>query len=213
VPAQKQRRPKRKRPHRRRPCGPLPTRRPRRPLPLPRRQTFWLTANTYGQPSGNRFAEGERGGPPRLAPGGRGARRGVRLGRRAPLEGGTTVWVAALADGRIEAFRLDEAGEVERRPVTLERLSPGTPPTLKADEESLELLVSRSDEALSLPIRCRSAGAYSPSMRTVGFWQSPEESCGPSAPECSPHIGCRREGRRALGTYGALRPRRPQRPS
>jgi len=83
---------------------------------------------TYGQPSGNRFAEGERGGPPRLAPGGRGARRGVRLGRRAPLEGGTTAWVAALADGRIEAFRLDEAGGVERRPVTLERLSPGTPP-------------------------------------------------------------------------------------
>jgi hypothetical protein len=82
---------------------------------------------TYGQPSGNRFAEGE-GDLPDSRP------VDEELGGESvwvvgvPLEGGTTAWVAALADGQIEAFRLDEAGEVERRPITPERLSPGTPP-------------------------------------------------------------------------------------
>lgn len=94
---------------------------------------------TYGQPSGNRFAEGE-GRLPESRP------VDVRLGGEpawvvgVPMEE-DVAWVVALKSGRLDAFRLDsETGTVEPWLVAPDELPAGTPPVV-SEEDDLRLLV------------------------------------------------------------------------
>lgn len=94
---------------------------------------------TYGRSSGNRSISGsadlpssepvdvELGGVPEWVVG-------------APVED-DTVWIVALGDGRIDAFRLDGAtGRVEPWPVSPDLLPAGSPPAVVVEEDDLRLL-------------------------------------------------------------------------
>ena len=94
---------------------------------------------THGMPSGNRVVEGS-GGLPGSEPVDVGLSGEPAWVVGTPVEGGIA-WVVALADGRIEAFRLDAtSGSVRPRPVTPDRLPAGSPPALVAEGEDLRLL-------------------------------------------------------------------------
>ena len=104
---------------------------------------------TYGQPSGNRMADGW-GNLPEASP------VEVQLGGEpvwvvgVPVED-DTAWVVTLEDGRVEAFRLDGGtGSIRPWPVSPDRLPAGQPPAIVTEEESLRLLASSGEEASTM---------------------------------------------------------------
>lgn len=103
---------------------------------------------TYGQASGNRVVEGT-GDLPDSKP------VDVRLDgvptwvAGVPL-GDDTAWVVTLEDGRAQAFRLKESGEVGPVGVSPDRLAPGQPPLARARDGALELVTTRSPRASDL---------------------------------------------------------------
>lgn len=109
---------------------------------------------TYGMPSGNRVVEGS-GDLPGSEPVDVGLSGEPAWVVGAPMEG-DTAWVVALADGRIEAFRLDaKSGSVRPWPVSPDRLPAGSPPALAVEGEELRLVVSSDGGASTLthPVR------------------------------------------------------------
>ena len=100
---------------------------------------------TYGRASGNRVVDGI-GDLPNSAPvdvqldGVPVWVVGVSLG-----EG--TAWVVTLADGRVQALRLNEAGDAEPVPISPDQLTPGQPPLVKVRDDSLELVTSENRRA------------------------------------------------------------------
>ena len=103
---------------------------------------------TYGQPSGNRVVEGA-GNLPESEP------VDVQLDGvptwvvGVPL-GNDTAWVATLEDGRVQAFRLDGSGEAAPVGITPDELSPGQPPLVRAQGDSLKLITSGYSPASDL---------------------------------------------------------------
>lgn len=95
---------------------------------------------TYGQASGNRVVDGI-GDLPNSQP------VDVQLDGvptwvvGAPLED-DTAWVVTLADGRVQAFRLNAAGEAEPVSISPDLLAPGQPPLVEVRNSSLELVTS-----------------------------------------------------------------------
>lgn len=63
-----------------------------------------------------------------------------------PLED-DTAWVATLEDGSVQAFRLDESGQVSPVSIYPNRLAPGEPPLVKAHEGKLSLVTTRNPQA------------------------------------------------------------------
>lgn len=103
---------------------------------------------TYGQGSGNRIVRGT-GRLPDSAP--------VDV----PLDGAPvwvagvplgdgTAWVVVLEDGRTQAFRFEGSEATEPLDISPERLPTGQPPLMKAQNGSLELVVSDNPRASNL---------------------------------------------------------------
>lgn len=121
--------------------APAWTRDPLRTTPSPGiREPAPRYGYTYGQPSGNRVAEG-RGRLPRSRP------VDTQLDGEPiwvvgmPLEGDDIAWVVALGSGQLEAFRLDaESGEVEPWLVAPDEAPAGAPPLVVARGERLYLI-------------------------------------------------------------------------
>ena len=103
---------------------------------------------TYGQPSGNRVVEGTGNLPEsepvdvRLD--------GVPVWVVGVALGDDTAWVVALEDGRVQAFRLDDAGGSTPVGITPDRLAPGQPPLVEVRDGSLELVTSYNPAASEL---------------------------------------------------------------
>lgn len=103
---------------------------------------------TYGQESGNHVVEGT-GALPESQP------VNVQLDGvptwvvGVPLEE-DTAWIVALEDGRVQAFRLNDSGGTEPMPISPERLAPGQPPLVRAQDGSLELVTSSYSPASNL---------------------------------------------------------------
>ena len=109
------------------------------------RKTAPTYGYTYGQASGNRIVDGT-GDLPNSVP------------LDVPLDGAPlwvigvplendTAWVIALEDGRLQAFRLDGSGTVVPVSISPNQLAPGQPPLVKAENGSLELVLSRIPQA------------------------------------------------------------------
>jgi hypothetical protein len=113
-----------------------------------REQTDPEYGYTYGQASGNRIVDGI-GNLPDSSP------VDVQLDgvptwvAGVPLGDGTA-WVATLEDGRVQAFRLNSAGETESMAISPNRLAPGQPPLVVARGDSLKLVTSRYEAASRL---------------------------------------------------------------
>ena len=104
---------------------------------------------TYGMTSGNRVVEGS-GNLPGSEPVDVGLSGEPTWVVGAPMEG-DTAWVVALADGRIEAFRLGaKSGSVRPWPVSPDRLPTGSPPALVVEREDLRLVASSDGGASAL---------------------------------------------------------------
>jgi hypothetical protein len=127
-------------------------------------ETITLVARTnqadgethYGYPShradGNRYVSG-RGALPISEP------LDITLAGKpvwlaAAPSGDIGFWVAALEDGRLQAFKVSAAGKVEKIEVTTERLSSGMPPLLQVTKGKLQVVVpSGSDfSPLTYPV-------------------------------------------------------------
>ena len=102
---------------------------------------------THQQPDGNRLVSG-RGALPETQP------LNIPLDGlphwlvAAPMAGGS-VWVAVLADGRVQAFHV-VGDRASTTPVTPARLSPGAPPLLEVRDDGPRLIVGPTGGPSSL---------------------------------------------------------------
>ena len=100
---------------------------------------------TYGRASGNRVVNGT-GDLPNSVP------VDVQLDGvpiwvvGVPLREGTA-WVVTLADGRVQALRLNDAGDAVSVQISPDQLPPGQPPLVRVRDDALELVTSENLQA------------------------------------------------------------------
>ena len=102
---------------------------------------------TYQRPDGNRYLPG-RGSVPETAP------LHIPLGGRpqwlvAAPAGDTSIWVAVLEDGSVQAFSIAD-GQVQDQPITPGILQPGMPPLLMLTDGSATLVSSLDTKSSNL---------------------------------------------------------------